>query len=37
MPMQNDNHFSDNIFKCIFLHENVWILRNISLKVVPNV
>ena len=26
---------ADDIFKCIFLNENVWILINISLKFVP--
>ena len=34
---QNWRHFADNIFKCIFLNENVWISLNISLKCVPNV
>ena len=34
-PRQNGRHFTDNIFKCSFLNENVWILINISLKVVP--
>ena len=28
---------ADDIFKCIFLDENVWILFNISLKFVPKV
>ena len=27
--------FRDNIFKCIFLNENVWIFNKISLKFVP--
>ena len=36
MPRQNGRHFSDNILKCIFLNENVWILIEISLKFVPN-
>ena len=27
--------FADDIFKCIFLNENVWILIEISLKFVP--
>ena len=31
---QNGRHFTDDIFKCIFLNENVWILINISLKFV---
>ena len=26
---------ADDIFKCIFLNENVWILIEISLKFVP--
>ena len=32
---QNGRHFPDNIFKCIFLNGNVWILINDSLKFVP--
>ena len=32
---QNGRHFADNIFKHIFLNENVWISINISLKFVP--
>ena len=32
---QNGCHFPD-IFKCIFLNENVWISIKISLKFVPN-
>ena len=34
-PAQNVRHFTDNIFKCIFLTENIWILISISLKFVP--
>ena len=34
-PRQNGHHFPDDIFKCIFLNENVWILIKISLKCVP--
>ena len=34
-PRQNCRHFADDIFKCIFLNENVWISFNISLKCVP--
>ena len=34
-PKQNGRHFADNIFKCIFLNGNVWILIEISLKFVP--
>ena len=32
---QNGRHFADDIFKCIFLNENVRILIKISLKFVP--
>ena len=32
---QNGPHFPDNVFKCIFLNENVWIWIEISLKFVP--
>ena len=35
-PRPNGRHFTDDIFKCIFLNENVWILIEISLKFVPN-
>ena len=34
-PRQNGRHIADDIFKCIFLNENVWILIKISLKFVP--
>ena len=34
-PRQNRRHFAEDIFKCIFLNENVWILIRISLKYVP--
>ena len=34
-PRQNGRHFADDIFKCIFLNENVWIPIKISLKCVP--
>ena len=34
-PRQNRHHFADDIFKCIFLNENVWIAIKISLKFVP--
>ena len=34
---QKVHHFADNIFQCIFLNENVWILLKISLKVIPKV
>ena len=33
----NCSHFADNIFTCIFLNENVWVLLKISLKFVPKV
>ena len=32
---QNGRHFKDNIFKCIFLNENVWILIKVRLKFAP--
>ena len=34
-PRQNGRHFPDDIFKCIFLNENVWISIKNSLKFVP--
>ena len=36
-PRQNGRHFADDMFKCIFLNENVWIPSEISLKYVPKV
>ena len=36
-PRKNGRHLPDDIFKCIFLNENVWILLKISLKFVPKV
>ena len=36
-PRQNGRHFVEDIFKCIFLNENVWISLMISLKFVPKV
>ena len=33
-PRQNGGHFADDIFKCIFLDENVWILIKFSLNFV---
>ena len=33
-PRQCGHHFLDNIFKCIFLNENLWISIKISLKFV---
>ena len=32
---QIGHHFPEDIFKCIFLNENVWIMIKISLNVVP--
>ena len=32
---QNDCHFPDDIFKCIFINGKLWILIIISLKFVP--
>ena len=34
-PRQNGRHFPDDIFKYIFLNENLWISIKISLKFVP--
>ena len=34
-PRRNRQHFTDDIFKRIFLNENVWISIKISLKFVP--
>ena len=36
-PRQNGRHFADDIFKCLFLNENIWIFLKISLKFVPKV
>ena len=36
-PRQNGCHFPDDIFKRIFLNENVWISLKISVKFVPKV
>ena len=33
-PRRNRHHFAD-IFKCIFLHENIWSSIKISLKGIP--
>ena len=32
---QDGRRFANNIFKCIFLNKNFWILNKISLKNVP--
>ena len=34
-PKQNGRHFPHDIFKWVFLNENVWFAINISLKFVP--
>ena len=34
-PRQDGCHFPDDIFKCIFLNENAWILFTISLNFLP--
>ena len=34
-PRQNGCHVADDILKCIFLNENIWILTKISLNYVP--
>ena len=36
-PRQNGRRFPDDIFKYIFLNENLWISRKISLKFIPKV
>ena len=35
-PRQNGRNFVDDILKCIFLNENVWIPITFSKKFVPN-
>ena len=35
-PRWNRRHFADDIFKCIFLNENVWFSIKISLKFIPS-
>ena len=34
-PREDGRHFADDILKCNFLNENVWITIEISLKFVP--
>ena len=34
-PRQNGHHFADDIFKWVFLNENVWLPTKIALKFVP--
>ena len=36
-PRRSRRHFADGTFKCIFLNENEWISRRISLRFVPKV
>ena len=36
-PRQNGRHFPDDIFKCIFVNDDVWIAIKISLKFVTKV
>ena len=36
-PRRNRRYFADDIFKSIFFNENVWILLQISQKIVPKV
>ena len=33
---QNCRDLADDMFKCIFLNENIWIAIKISLKIDPN-
>ena len=35
--IQNGCHFTDDVFRCIFVNESVWISLKISLKFVPKV
>ena len=34
-PRQNGCHFRNNMFKCIFFNENIWISNKTSLKYIP--
>ena len=34
-PRQNGRHFPDDIFKCVFVIENILISIKISLKFIP--
>ena len=34
-PRWNGRHFADDIFRCIFLNENIWFPIKISVKFVP--
>ena len=34
-PYQHGHHFTDDIFQCVFLNENIWISIKISLNFVP--
>ena len=35
-PSQNDRHSARDIYKCIFLNENIRILFQFFLKILPN-
>ena len=35
-PRQDGRYFADDVLKCIFLNENVWISLKIPLKLVPS-
>ena len=35
LDRDNGRQFPDDIFRCVFLNENVWIQNKISLKFVP--
>ena len=34
-PRQNGRRFADDIFKCIFMNENIWVSIKVSLQFVP--
>ena len=36
-PIQNCRHFADDIFKCIFVNENVWISLKIPKVPINNI
>ena len=36
-PRQNGHNFPEDIFKCIFLNENIWIPLKISKTFIPKV
>ena len=35
LSRQNGHNFADDTFRCIFVNENIYILIDISLKLVP--